>query len=76
VPSEGPRWATIPLGTATGTYYLLACADDTQQIVEAQRGQQLPRGAGTIAVGPATADLVGDGGERPAGDGGRQRGFV
>ena len=58
VPSVGPAWATIPLGTATGTYYLLACADDTQQIVEANEVNNCRAAVGTIAVGPATADYV------------------
>jgi len=52
VPSTGPALATIPLGTATGTYFLLACADDTAQIVEANESNNCRVAAGTIAIGP------------------------
>jgi subtilase family serine protease len=52
VPSTGPALVTIPVGTATGTYFLLACADDTGQIVEANEVNNCRAAAGTISVGP------------------------
>ena len=58
VPSTGPAMVTIPVGTATGTYFLLACADDTAQIVEANEVNNCRAAAGTVAVAPATADYV------------------
>jgi subtilase family serine protease/subtilisin family serine protease len=58
VPSVGSAMATIPVGTATGTYFVLACADDTAQIVEANEVNNCRAAAGTVAVAPATADYV------------------
>jgi subtilase family serine protease len=52
VPSTGPALVTIPVGTVTRTYFLLACADDTGQIVEANEVNNCRAAAGTIAVGP------------------------
>jgi subtilase family serine protease len=57
VPSTGTAPATIPAATAFATYFLLACADDTAQIVEASEANNC-RAAGTVAVGPPSADLV------------------
>jgi subtilase family serine protease len=58
VPSTGTAPATIPVGTAFGTYFLLACADDTAQIVEASETNNCRAATGTVAVGPPSADLV------------------
>jgi trimeric autotransporter adhesin len=52
VPSTGPALLTIPAGTPAGTYFLLACADDTAQIVEANEVNNCRAAAGAIAVGP------------------------
>jgi hypothetical protein len=35
-----------------GTYFVLACADDTTQIVEASEADNCRAATGTIAVGP------------------------
>src|SRR4030095_16581642 len=58
VPSVGSAVVTIPVGTATGTYFVLACADDTGQIVEANEVNNCRAATGTVAVAPATADYV------------------
>src|SRR4029450_225280 len=58
VPSVGSAVVTIPVGTATGTYFVLACADDTGQIVEANEVNNCRAATGTVAVAPATADFV------------------
>jgi subtilase family serine protease len=58
VPSTGSAPATIPVGTPFATYFLLACADDTQQIVEANEANNCRAATGTVVVGPPTADLV------------------
>ena len=58
VPSTGTALATIPAGTATATYFLLACADDTAQVVEANEANNCRAATGQVAVGPPTADLV------------------
>ena len=58
VPSTGSAPATIPTTTPFGTYFLLACADDTNQIVEANEANNCRAAAGTIVVGPPMADLV------------------
>jgi subtilase family serine protease len=52
VPSTGTALATIPVGTATATYFLLACADDTAQVVEANEANNCRVAAGTVTVGP------------------------
>ena len=52
VPSTGSAPATIPAGTASGTYFLLACADDTNQIIEASETNNCLAAAGTITIGP------------------------
>jgi subtilisin family serine protease len=58
VSSVGSAVATIPVGTATATYFVLACADDTGQVVEANEINNCRAAAGTVAVAPATADYV------------------
>ncbi len=58
VPSTGSALATIPTGTPFATYFLLACADDTAQLVEANEANNCRAAAGTVVVGPPTADLV------------------
>src|SRR5207248_1741119 len=58
VPSTGSAPVTIPLGTPTAVYFLLACADDGHQILEANEANNCRVAAGTVSVAPATADLV------------------
>jgi len=58
VSSVGSAVVTIPVGTATATYFVLACADDTGQVVEANEVNNCRAAAGTVAVAPATADYV------------------
>jgi subtilisin family serine protease/subtilase family serine protease len=58
VSSTGTANATIPTGTAFGTYFLLACADDTGQTVEASEANNCKASLGTVIVGPPTADMV------------------
>jgi hypothetical protein len=52
VPSEGGAVVTVPVGTPTGTYFLLACADDTAQIVEASEANNCRASTGMVTVGP------------------------
>ena len=56
--STGSATATIPASTAFGAYFLLACADDTNQTVEANEANNCKASANTVAVGPPTADMV------------------
>ena len=56
--TTGSAVVTVPLGTATATYFVLACADDTAQVVEANETNNCRAAAGTVAVAPATADYV------------------
>src|SRR5207248_2317109 len=58
VPSSGSAPATIPTTTPFGTYFLLACADDLSQIVEANEANNCRAASGTIVVGPPSADLI------------------
>jgi subtilase family serine protease len=58
VPSVGSTVVTIPVGTATGTYYVLACADDTQQIVEANEVNNCRAAAGDGGGGAGHGDYV------------------
>ena len=52
VPSTGSAVATVPAGTAAGTYFVLACADDTAQVVEANEVNNCRAAAGTVTIGP------------------------
>jgi subtilase family serine protease len=52
VPSTGSAVATVPAGTAAGAYVLLACADDTAQVVEASETNNCRAAAGTVTIGP------------------------
>ncbi|HEU5193710.1 MAG TPA: CARDB domain-containing protein, partial [Methylomirabilota bacterium] len=56
--STGTANAVIPLGTPTALYYLLACADDTNQTVEVNEANNCKVAATTVSVAPPTADLV------------------
>jgi subtilase family serine protease/subtilisin family serine protease len=56
--SSGSTQITIPTGAAIATYFLLACADDTNQIVEANEANNCRAATGTVAVAPPTADLI------------------
>jgi trimeric autotransporter adhesin len=50
--SSGSTQITIPTGAAIATYFLLACADDTNQIVEANEANNCRAATGTVAVSP------------------------
>ena len=54
--SAGTTTVTIPLTTLSGTYRLLACADDTQVVAEASDANNCRAAAATIVVG--RPDLV------------------
>ena len=56
--TTGSAVVTIPVGTATGTYFVLACADGTAQVVEVSETNNCRAATGTVAVAPATADYV------------------
>jgi subtilase family serine protease len=43
---------TIPKGTAAGTYYLLACADDTAMVPETDEANNCIASNGTVEVFP------------------------
>jgi hypothetical protein len=42
----------VSSGTATGTYYLLACADDTLVVAETNEGNNCKASTGQVTVGP------------------------
>ena len=50
--SWGTFTGTIPGGTAAGTYYLLACADDAGVIAESNEGNNCRASATTVQVVP------------------------
>ncbi len=50
--STGAATVTIPTATAAGTYYLLACADDTKVRVESNETNNCVASASAIKVGP------------------------
>ena len=60
--TTGSAVVTIPLGTATATYFVLACADDTAQVVEVNETNNCRAAAGTVA-GAGHGGLRGDGAE-------------
>ncbi len=51
--SGGTVTVTIPAGTAAGTYYLGACADDTKVVSESNETNNCKASATTVAVSPA-----------------------
>jgi photosystem II stability/assembly factor-like uncharacterized protein len=55
-PSTGSRTVTVPLGTLSGPYYLLACADDLAKVVELSDANNCLASTTTVYVG--TPDLV------------------
>jgi hypothetical protein len=50
--SSGTVSVMVSSGSATGTYYLLACADDTLVISEANEGKNCKASTGQVTVGP------------------------
>jgi len=62
--SSGTVPVTIPTLTASGTYYLLACADDTGVVAESNEGNNCIASAGTVVIGlqgkPTASDFDGD----------------
>jgi subtilase family serine protease len=50
--SSGTVSVTVSSGTATGTYYLLACADDTLVVPETNESNNCKVSAGQVTVGP------------------------
>jgi hypothetical protein len=43
---------TVPAGTAVGTYFLLACADDPPVVLESNETNNCAASAETVVVGP------------------------
>jgi subtilase family serine protease len=54
--SAGSVVVTIPATTSTGTYFLLACADDTKIVFESNEANNCAAAGGSVVVG--TPDLV------------------
>ena len=50
--SKGGATVTIPAATPLGTYFLLACADDTRLVIEASETNNCVASASTVKVGP------------------------
>ncbi len=50
--SGGSRTVTVPLATAVGTYFVLACADDTKKVVEGNETNNCVASPTTIAITP------------------------
>jgi subtilase family serine protease len=50
--STGTISVTIGTKTATGTYYVLACADAKNHVAESNETNNCRSSAGTVAVGP------------------------
>jgi hypothetical protein len=50
--SIGGRSVTVPLTTAAGTYYILACADDTNKVLEVDDGNNCKASTTTVVVMP------------------------
>ncbi len=48
--SESAGSTAVTLGPAVGTYYLLACADDTQQVVESDEANNCTASAGRVTI--------------------------
>ena len=51
-PSSGTVNVTIPTSTAAGSYFLLACADDTKAVTETIETNNCKASAGKVTVGP------------------------
>jgi len=51
-PSSGTVTVTIPGTTAAGSYFLLACADDTKAVIETNETNNCKASAGKVTVGP------------------------
>jgi hypothetical protein len=49
--STGSRSVTVPLTAAIGSYYVLACADDTQRVQESSEGNNCQASATKVLVG-------------------------
>jgi hypothetical protein len=67
--STGTTRVTIPAGTAAGAYYLVACADNTELVVESDETDNCTASTGTIQV--TTGGGGGRGNGPPGGRGGR-----
>jgi subtilase family serine protease len=50
--SSGSVGVMVSSGTATGTYYLLACADDTLVVPETNESNNCKASTGQVTVGP------------------------
>jgi dipeptidyl aminopeptidase/acylaminoacyl peptidase len=50
--STGGTGVTVPLGTAAGSYYLLACADDLGSLIESNEANNCVASAATITITP------------------------
>jgi uncharacterized repeat protein (TIGR03803 family) len=48
--STGTVTVAVPGATAPGTYYLLACADDTKQVAESNENNNCTASSGTVVV--------------------------
>jgi hypothetical protein len=55
---QGNQAVTVTLNTPTGTYHLLACADDTGLVAESDEANNCTASAATIEVTPSLPDLV------------------
>jgi subtilase family serine protease len=50
--SPGTVNVTIPTSTAAGSYFLLACADDTKMVTETNETNNCKASAGKVTIGP------------------------
>jgi subtilase family serine protease len=50
--STGSKPVTVPAATPSGTYYMLACADDLKKVTETDEGNNCVASASTIVIGP------------------------
>jgi subtilase family serine protease len=50
--STGNKQVTVPAGTPSNTYYVLACADDLKKVTESDEGNNCVASASTIVIGP------------------------
>ena len=49
---SGTAKLTVPTATTLGTYFVLACADDTRKVVETDESNNCTASAGTVTVTP------------------------
>ena len=56
--SSGSAAVTVPGATAVGTYFVLACGDDTAIVAESNEGNNCRATTTTVQVQSATPDLV------------------